>query len=202
MHPAIGGEDPEAGDGRAGRNEYRGGHVQPRSHALPPEKHDAEKGGLEKERRQHFVTDQRSNDIAGHLGEARPIRAELVREGNARDHPHGKGHGEDLRPEACQPVEVILAGSLPEHQERRHIGGKADGEGREDDVEADRERELEAGEDQGIGVHCRSSSRIGNAPRILLGRRNSALGLYVQYGSAGGLLGWGCLGLAGAVTEA
>ncbi len=38
--------------------------MQPGRHALPPEQHDAQKGGLEEERRQHLVSDERAYDIA------------------------------------------------------------------------------------------------------------------------------------------
>jgi len=34
-------------------------------------------------------------------------------------------------------MEVLLAGSPPEHQERGHVGRRADREGRKDDVDRD-----------------------------------------------------------------
>ncbi len=39
--------------------------MQPRSHPLAAEQHDAEEAGLEEERRQHLIAHQRANDGAG-----------------------------------------------------------------------------------------------------------------------------------------
>src|SRR5690606_40714281 len=59
------------------------------------------------------------------------------------DHAHREGNGEDPRPEAGKAVELLFARPHPEQQQHRDIGGKTDGEGREDDVEGDGKGELD-----------------------------------------------------------
>ena len=53
-------------------------------HALPAEQHHAEEGRFEEERGQHFVAEQRADDVAGLLAEHRPVGAELEAHHDAR----------------------------------------------------------------------------------------------------------------------
>ncbi len=92
---------------------------------------------------QHLIADERPDDVTDHLREAAPVRAELIGERNARDHAHGEADREDPGPETGQAMKVLLAGSPPEHQQRGHVGRGPDREGRKDDVDGDRERELQ-----------------------------------------------------------
>ena len=146
----------------------RGEHVQPGRHALPAEQHDAEEGRFEEEGGQHLVADERADDVADDDREAAPIGAELVAEHDARHHAHGERDREDLGPEPRQPVQVLAAGDEPAEQQRRDEGGQPDREAREDDVERDREGELQPGKQDGIEVHrsfprCRARSNRGAA---------------------------------------
>ena len=113
-------------------------------HALPAEQHDAEKARLEKEGGQHLVGHQRADDVAATPRQLAPIGAELVGEDDAGDHAHAEGHGEDLGPVQGDVHVDRLAGLEPERFEHDQPGGKADGEGRKQDVEGDGEGELDA----------------------------------------------------------
>src|SRR5262249_49808442 len=77
----------------------------------------------------------------------------LVGERDAGDNAHREGHGENLRPETREAMEVLAAGAFPQHEQGSDVRGQADGKGRKDDVEADGERELEAGEQPRRGGH-------------------------------------------------
>ena len=153
LHPRIGREDPERRKQRADRDENGREHVQGRRHAVPAEKEDAEEGRLEEEGGQHLVADQRPDDIADDDRELAPVGAELIREDDPRDDAHGEGYREDARPEPGELAVARLAGAPPDDEERRDPGRKADREGREDDVERDREGELQTREKDGIEFH-------------------------------------------------
>ena len=99
LHPGVEREDPERRERGAERHERRGGDVQPVGHAVHAEEHHAEEGGLEEERGQHLVAEQRPGDGADVLHEARPVGAELERHHDAGHHAHREGEREDLDPE-------------------------------------------------------------------------------------------------------
>lgn len=84
-------------------------------------------------------------------GENRPVGAELVRHDDARHHPHCKDTREDLDP-VPQQVHVVLATCLESQAfQHRQVTGQPDGDGGEEEVEADGERELDARQQQGVG---------------------------------------------------
>ena len=157
LHPAVGREDPERRERRADGDEHGREHVQVGRHAVPAEQHDAEERRLEEERGQHLVAEQRPEHVADDDREVRPVGAELIREHDPRHDAHGEADGEDLGPEARQAVEVLLARDAPAHEQRRDEGREPDREAREDDVERDRERELDAREQYGVDVHGQES---------------------------------------------
>ena len=127
--------------------------MRPGRHQGAAEQQHAKERRLEKESRQHFIADQRSKDITGHFREARPVGAELVGKRDSGNDSHGEGHGKDLGPEPREAMEVLVPCAFPQDEQRRDIGGQADRERREDNVEADGERELESGEQQCVHVH-------------------------------------------------
>ncbi len=127
--------------------------MQPGFDPPPAKEHHAQEAGLEEKGGQNFIADQGSDYVADHHREAAPVRPELVGQGDPGDHPHCKGHGEDLRPEPGQPVVVVLAGPTPKHQQRGDERRQADGEGRENDVEADGERELQPRQHHSVRIH-------------------------------------------------
>ena len=59
--------------------------MQLRRHAPPAEQHHAEERGFEEERRQHFVREQRAEDVAGAYRQHRPVGAELEAHDDAGD---------------------------------------------------------------------------------------------------------------------
>ncbi len=110
--------------------------------AIPAEQHHAEKAGLEEKGRQHLIGQQRPGDATGELRIGTPVGAELVRHDDARDHAHAEVHREDLQPEVVEvPVDLLLR-LQPQRLEYGEVAGQADGDGREDDVEGNGEREL------------------------------------------------------------
>ena len=143
-----------------------GDDVQQRVHAVPAEQHDPEEGGLEEERRQHFVADERPDDVADDDREAAPVRAELIGEHDAGDDAHRERDGEDLRPEAGEVAQVLAPGHAPAHEQRRDERGEPDREAREDDMEGDRERELDACEEKGVNVHVVLPAAQDGAPAL------------------------------------
>ncbi len=165
LHPAVGGEDPERRERRADRDQHRGKHVDVRRDALPAEQHDAEERGFEEECRQNLVAEQGSEHISDDDREAAPVGAELVGQHDPRHHAHGEAHGEDLGPEARQAMEMVLARDSPAYEEGRDERRETDREAREDDVEGDRERELDAREQCGVEIHVAPALLTGPYPR-------------------------------------
>jgi hypothetical protein len=153
VHPTVGGEDPEPRQRRTDRDQHGRGHVQPRRHPLPAEQHHAEERRFEEEGGDDLVADEGPDDVADDLREAAPVRAALVGHRNPRHDPHREGDGEDLRPEAREPMEVLLPGEPPAHEKRSDEGRQSDGEGREDDVETDGEGELDPCQQFRIDFH-------------------------------------------------
>jgi hypothetical protein len=68
---------------------------------------------------------------------------------------HGSERHENLRPECCDAAIQHIAGTHSHHAHSRDIGRQSDGKGWKDDVERDRERELQAGEED--RVRCKFS---------------------------------------------
>ncbi len=154
-------QDPEGRDEGADRDHQGRGEVQPLADLVHPEQHHAEEAGLEEEGGQHLIGHERADDRPGPVGEDRPVGAELVGHDDAGDDAHREGDREDLQPVAEQVEIGVLARLQPQRLEHREIGSEPDREGREDEVERDRERELDSRQDQcGFGV-CHS----GFAPR-------------------------------------
>ena len=132
--------------------------MQAVAHLLPAEEHDAEKGRLEEEGGDDLIGDDGPKHVAGELGEPRPVGAELVAHDDARHDAEAEGHREHLHPEAEEIAIKRIAGAQPVEFQSGEPAGKADGESRKDDVESNRERELDAREHQGIEFHLRFPS--------------------------------------------
>jgi hypothetical protein len=84
-----------------------------RPHLVGAKQHHAQKAGLEKEGGQHLVAEQRPEDGAGLLGQARPVGAELKAHHDARHHAHAEGDGEHLAPELVQVPPDVVARAQP-----------------------------------------------------------------------------------------
>jgi ABC-type Zn2+ transport system substrate-binding protein/surface adhesin len=108
------------------------------------EQHDADEHGLEEEGRQHLVGEKRPGDVAHGLHEARPVGAELEGHGDARDDAHGEAEREDLHPEPVGRHPLVVARLRKAHAEEEQHPAQRDGDRREQDVERDIGRELDA----------------------------------------------------------
>ncbi len=150
LHPGIGGEDPECGNQRAGRDHQGREEMQPVADPLQPEQHHAEKTRFEEERGEHLVGHQRADHGARSVRKRRPVGAELIRHHDARHHAHAERDGEDLQPIIEQIDEDLASGPQPERFEHREIAGKSDRERRKHDVKRHRERELRPRQYHGI----------------------------------------------------
>ena len=143
LHPAVGGDDPEGRQQGAQRDHAGGEEVQAVGDLAPAEQHHPEEGRLEEERGQHFVTQQRPEDVAGALAQHRPVGAELETHDDAADHAHAERDREDLEPEEVEVAPEVFARAQPAEFQECQPARQADGEGREQDVERDHEAELD-----------------------------------------------------------
>ena len=146
LHPAVDAEDPEGGDEGADGDHQRRDEVEFLAHPLEPEQHHAEEARFEEEGGQHLIGHQRADDRPRLVGEHRPVGAELVGHDDAADDAHRKGDRENAQPVAEQVEIFLLAGHQPARFEHREKARQPDREGGEDEVKADRERELRAGQ--------------------------------------------------------
>ena len=99
LHPAIGGQDPERRGQRAHGHQHGGDEMHRRRHQLAAEQQHPEKGRFEEERGQALIGQQRRDHVAGGVGEAAPVGAELERHHDAGHDAHAEGDGEDPQPE-------------------------------------------------------------------------------------------------------
>jgi hypothetical protein len=170
LHPGIGRENPEGADQRAEGDDAGGEKVRHRPHPAQAEQHDAEEAGLQEKGGEHLVAHQRADDRAGAIGEAAPIGAELVRHDDAGDHAHGEDEAEGLQPELEQVEVDLLLGGQPQSLQHHQVAGESDGEGRQDDVKADGEGELQPSQEHGVmqGKHHPSTPVPAPAAGALL----------------------------------
>ncbi|MNG14322.1 hypothetical protein D3C84_980650 [compost metagenome] len=115
-------------------------------HLVPAEQHDAQETGFQEERREHFIGQQGTGNGTGEVREATPVGTELIGHDQSGDDPHAEVDGKDLRPEVVQVTVGVVVGFQPQTFEHRQVTRQADGDGREQDVERDGERELNSGE--------------------------------------------------------
>ncbi len=150
VHPRVQRQDPERAHRGAEGHQEGGDQVHPLADAAMAEQHDAQEAGLQEKRRQHLVAQQRAGDVAHALHEARPVGAELEAHHDAADHTECKAQRKHLGPEAvgAQPGHVL--GLQPAPAEEQQRPAECDGDGGEQDVEADVGRELHAGEHEGV----------------------------------------------------
>ena len=160
LHPAVDRENPERGNERAERDHQRRQEVQSRPDARQAEQHDAEESRFQEEGGQYLVTHQGPDDRTDLVGEHAPVGAELVAHDDARHDAHAERHCEDLLPVIEEVEEDHAAGEVPEAFEHGEITGQPDRDRREDDVEADREGELQPRECQCIDIHCPSTALL------------------------------------------
>ena len=166
LHPAIGRQNPERRRRGADRDDDRRHHVEPARHQLGAEQQHAEERRLQEKRGQHFVTEQRTEHIAGRDREPAPVGADLVGQHDAGHHAHCERDREDLGPEPHQQLKAFIAGAQPHRAERGDVGRQADGEARKNDVEDDGEGELQPGQHDRIEFHRLTPERTAR-PAIL-----------------------------------
>src|SRR5581483_2037304 len=147
------------------------------------DQHDAEEARLEEKGGEHLVGRQQVDDISPAQRQFAPVRAEVVGQDDAGDHVHAEGYGEDLGPLLGDAEIDVLAGLEPQRLEHDEPGGKADGEGRKEDVEGDGEGELDAGKEERIELWHRSLCSCYSRPA--LGERASPRIEWKQSNAAG-----------------
>jgi hypothetical protein len=91
-------------------------------------------------------THQGPDDRPGPVGEYAPVGAKLVAHHDAGYHAHAEHHSEDAHPVFEGDQVDRFACDQPKTFEHRQVGGQADGEGRKNNVEGDREGELKTGQ--------------------------------------------------------
>jgi hypothetical protein len=99
LHPAVGGKNPERGGQRAHRHQQGGDEMHGRRHQLAAEQQHPEEGRLQEECGQALIGQERRDHVAGVVGKAAPVGAELERHDHAGHHPHAEGDREDPQPE-------------------------------------------------------------------------------------------------------
>ena len=129
--------------------------------ALLTKKHDAEERGLEEKRCQYFITQQGTRNVTGTLHKARPVGAELKAHGNARDNAQGEGQRIDLDPKVISVLPVHVAGLGEAHAKEQQKPPQPDRDGREQDVECDVRRKLDAREYKRVEFHSAPISEAG-----------------------------------------
>ena len=150
LHPGVERKDPECRERRAYRHHDCGKNVHAGRHAFHAEQHHAEEGGLEEEREQDFVREQRSGDIADLVHVAGPVGAELKGHRQAGHNAHRKAQRENLYPDLVDLQPVRLAAAIVAHAEINQEPGQRNGERREQDVKSDVQPELGACQQQWI----------------------------------------------------
>src|SRR5690606_12670127 len=153
----VGSQNPGGGNQCAERHHDGRHEVQPRPDPLQTEQHDTQEPGLQKECREHLVSEQRAGDAARKIGKAAPVRAELVGHDEARYYAHAEIHGKDLEPVLVQRPVDRVARLEPEAFQHRQIACEPDGDGGKDDMERYGERELQPGQHQCVEFHTFSS---------------------------------------------
>ena len=160
LHPAVVDHDPERRKRRPQRHHRGREQIEPRRHTGPAEKKDAEKTGFQHEGRECLVGEQRPLNRPRHLGQHAPVRAELECHHDSRDDAQAERDAEYLEPELEQHPVDRAAGLEMQRLEHGEPGGQPDREGREDDVERDRERELNSRQKKSRGVHRKASCLV------------------------------------------
>ena len=109
MHPRVERENPNRRHRRSSRHQKGRQGVHALTHPLPPKQHDAEHGGFQEKRGQHFISQQRPGDIADRVHETRPVGTKLKTHGDAADHTQRKGQRKNFDPELVGVHPVLLA---------------------------------------------------------------------------------------------
>src|SRR6266851_15873 len=148
LHPAVVDHDPEGREIGA-QPDHRGRkQVEPWSDTRTPEQQDPEKAGLEKERGEGLVSEQRSLDRSRHARQFAPVGPELEAHHNTGDDAETERHPEDLEPELEDQTIDWPAGREMQRFEHGQPGRQPDREGRKDDVERHGECELNSGQEK------------------------------------------------------
>src|SRR6202007_356591 len=131
------------------RDHATGEKIEPGRHAVATEEHDAEERRFQHEGSEGLVAQQRPLDRSGALGQYAPVGAELEGHHDAADHAHAERQSKYLEPEVEDPPIKLVAGQQSHAFKSCKPGGKPNGEGWEDDVEADDKGELDPRQQNG-----------------------------------------------------
>ncbi|VTR69963.1 hypothetical protein DESC_780152 [Desulfosarcina cetonica] len=159
LHPTVGRENPEGRNQRSHRHDEGCRKMHAFAHAVPAEKHDAQKRGFEEKGRQHLVAQKRPYQIARLVGEDGPVGAKLIGKHHPGDHAHAEGDGEDFDPHAVNLLVQGIPGLEPTPLHDGQPTDQADGERGKRNMIGNGKGKLGAGQEYGIkvGRHKRSS---------------------------------------------
>ena len=167
LHPRVGHQDPQGAEMRPEHDQEGCQEPHPGPEPIAAEQHQAEEPALQGEREHALGGQQAPEHVADEPGVLRPVHPER----ELLDEPGRDAHREhqpvDLHPEdgGLPPDGVPGADVLPGHPDQEDPEPHRDG--REDEVEARRQGELESRQE--FGVHTRRPSpSTGPAPSSAL----------------------------------
>ena len=105
LHPSVGDQDPECGEGGTDDGQPSGGQVEAFAHLLPTEEHDGDEGRFHEEGHDALDGQGRSEDVAYEPTVVRPVGAKLELQDQAGSDTDREVHAEKFHPE--------LGGLLP-----------------------------------------------------------------------------------------
>jgi hypothetical protein len=143
LHPRVGDDDPEGRERRAQRHHQRGEPAHERRDALAAEDQQPEEARLEEEGEDALGRQRSAEDVADEARVGRPVGAELELHDDAGRDPDHKGHGEQAEPEVGGAAIDVPAGAPARGLQQGNEQRQPDGDGREQEVEHDGQRELQ-----------------------------------------------------------
>ncbi len=141
-----------------------GQEPHPRPQAVAAEQHQAQEAALEEEGEDAFRRQQRAEDVAHEPGVVGPVHAELELLDDARGHAHGEDDAVDLDPEEREAAPLGVPGAQVEAAHHEQHQAQAHAQGREDEVVAGGQRELQSRQQLGIqGIASDQGSAMATA---------------------------------------
>ena len=168
LHEAIGRNDPDRRHVDASKNQHGRHRPEPPRNLVTVENPDACKRTLEKERHHRLDRQRRAEDIAHELRVLRPVRSELNLHRDARDNACHKIDREQISPEVRLPAVDLPTRPQVKNLKQGHEEDQADGQWHDQEVECNREGELDAAEQQDEFIHLQFPERGTGKPAVFL----------------------------------
>ncbi len=119
-------------------------------HALLAEEEEAEEGRFEEEGKDALHGEGLADDAAGAPRELRPVGAELEFHGDTGDDAEEEVNRENLRPEARGLIPAVIVGTQGDELHDHHQQRQAHGELREQIVERNSKRKMDAVQQESV----------------------------------------------------